>query len=71
MRVTGSGDVTYSTKRYLFGAISVQDKATYHLFSVDANASNLKDTIRLSRKSKWQPQHGIKQFEFSSPFFLY
>ena len=51
------GDLTYNTKRNLLGAISVTGKIAYHLFTVNTNCSNLKDSAKLIRKSKWHPQY--------------
>ena len=44
---TGFGDLTYNTKRDYFGAISVGGKISYHLFSVNTNALNTKEAIKL------------------------
>ena len=53
---TGNGDVTYNSRRNILAAIPVTGKITYHLFSVDPNASNSKDIIKLNQKSKWRAQ---------------
>ena len=49
---TGFGDLTYNIKRNLLGAISLSGKIAYHLFTVDTNCRNIKESVKLIRKSK-------------------
>ncbi len=56
--VIGDGDVIYNSRRNIFGAIPVGQKIAYHLFNVDANASNSENIVKLNRKSKWHWQQG-------------
>ena len=44
-------------KQNLLGALSVKNKIAYHLFSVDADSSDPKNTVKLIRKSKWHSQY--------------
>ena len=53
----GYGDLTYNPKRNLLGAISLNRKIAYHLFTVDTNCANIKESVKLIRKSKWHPQY--------------
>ena len=53
----GYGDLTYNTKRNLLGAISLNKKIAYHLFTVDTNSANIKESVKLIRKSKWHSQY--------------
>ena len=55
--VVGHGDFTYNTKRNLLGAISLSGKIAYHIFTVDANCPKIKESVRLTRKSKWHSQY--------------
>ena len=61
----GYGDFTYNTKRNLLGAISLGGKIAYHLFSVDPNPVNPKESIKLIRKSKWHLQYSDKRSKFN------
>ena len=61
---TGQGDITYNTKRNLLGAISLNKKIAYHLFTVDAICLNLKECVKLTRKSKWHSQYSNKEGKF-------
>ena len=63
--VTGYGDLTYNTRRNLLGAISVGGKITYHLFSVNTNCVNVKESIKLMRKSKWHSQYSNEESKFN------
>ena len=53
----GSIDMTYNSRRNIFGAIPLRGNIVYHLFKVDVGASKLKDIVRLCRKTKWHSQH--------------
>ena len=53
---TGYGDITYNSRRGIFGAVPLYGKISYHLFNVDSNASKSKDIVKLIRKSKWHSQ---------------
>ena len=55
--VVGNGDVTYSTRRNLLGAVSVEKQIAYHIFSIDTGESIDKNIIKLIRKSKWHPHY--------------
>ena len=55
--VTGFGDITYNSRRSIFGAMPIKGKIEYHLFSVDIYPSKIQDMVRLCRKSKWHSQH--------------
>ena len=57
----GNGDLTYNSKRNCLAAISLRGKIAHHLFSIDTDCSNIKDSVRLIRKSKWHSQHGNEQ----------
>ena len=46
------------------GAISVNEKIAYHLFSVDTNCSNIKESVNLIRKSKWHSQYTNMESKF-------
>ncbi len=59
--VVGFGDVTYNSRRSVLAAIPVTEKIAYHLFNVDAYASNTKEIVKLSRKSKWHSQISTQQ----------
>ena len=59
------GEITYNTKRNLLGAISTCRKIAYHLFFVDANCSNIKESIKLVRKSKWYSQYVYRPSKFN------
>ena len=63
--MTGWGDLTYNKKRNLLGAISVSGKIAYHLFTVDANYINIKECVKLIRKSKWHSQYGSPISKFN------
>ena len=49
--------MTYNTKQGFLGAISVTNEIAYHLFSVNADCSDAKNVVKLTRKSKWHSQH--------------
>ena len=56
--VTGHGEVTYNPRRSFLGAIPIEGKISYHLFSLDLNAS----AVKLCRKSKWySSQYGLSE----------
>ncbi len=59
--VVGFGDVTYNSRRSILGAIPVAGRIAYHLFNVDAKASNAGDIVKLKRKSKWHSQYSTRQ----------
>ena len=59
--VTGYGDLTYNSKRNLFGAMCQSEKTAYHLFSFNTDSVNAKDVVKLSRRSKWHSQYSRKQ----------
>ena len=61
----GWGDLTYNTKRNLLGAISLGGKIAYHIFAVDANYLNIKESVKLIRKSRWHSQYdnGSSKFD--------
>ena len=58
---TGFGDITYNSRRSIFGAVPLDKKISYHLFTVDSNASKTKDIVKLTRKSKWHSQQSKHQ----------
>ena len=58
---TGFGDITYNSRRSIFGAVPFDKKISYHLFNVDSNASKTKDIVKLIRKSKWHHQYSNHQ----------
>ena len=60
----GYGDLAYNAKRNLLGAISVSEKIAYHLFTVDTNSVNIKESVKLIRKSKWHSQYGNAECKF-------
>ena len=62
--VTGFGDLTYNTKRNLLGAISLSGKIAHHLFSVDTDCVNTKESVKLLRKSKWHSQYTNERCKF-------
>ena len=43
------------------GAFPIKQGIAYHLFSVDANATNTNETVKLIRKSKGYSQHDGNQ----------
>ena len=51
-------------KKHLLGAISLSEKIAYHLFTVDTNSVNIKESVKLIRKSKWQSQYGRQKCKF-------
>ncbi len=59
--VVGHGDVAYNSRRSILGAISVEQKVAYHLFNVDAKASNGDSIVKLNRKSKWHSQYSTQK----------
>ncbi len=59
--VTGWGDVTYNSRRSILAAIPVTEKISYHLFNVDAYASNTKEIVKLNRKTRWSPHYDNPQ----------
>ena len=59
---TGVGDITYNSRRSILGAVPLERKISYHLFTVDPNASKTKDIVKLIRKSKWHSQYSNYQF---------
>ena len=61
---TGWGDLTYNTKRNLLGAISLSGRISYHLFFVDTTCLNIKESIKLLRKSKWDPKYANMKGKF-------
>ena len=48
----GNGDLTYNTKRNLLGAISLNGKTAYHLFTVDTNCTNIKESDKANTQIK-------------------
>ena len=62
--LAGHGDVTFNDKRNLLGAISVENEIAYHLFSVDIDSSDKKNTVKLTRKSKWHSQNSKSKCKF-------
>ncbi len=57
----GFGDVTYNSRRGILGAIPVAGRIAYHLFNVDANASNADGIVKLSRKTKWSSYYSTQK----------
>lgn len=50
--VTGTGDVTYNSRRNILGAISVDRSISYNLFNLDINSPD--KVAKLCRKSQWR-----------------
>ncbi len=72
----GRGDVAYNSRRGILAAIPVPDKIAYHLFNVDAYASNTKEIVKLNRKSKWHSQYSTREgnwflFAAKHPFITF
>ena len=61
---TGFGDLTYNAKQKALGAIGVGDKTSYHLFFIDTNCYDPKNTVKLIRKSKWHSQYSEDERKF-------
>ncbi len=59
--MTGEGDVAYNSRRSILGVIPVTKRIAYHLFKIDANTSNTKETVKLNRKSKWHSQYSAQK----------
>jgi hypothetical protein len=59
--VVGWGDVSYNSRRGILAAIPAAGRIGYHLFNVDAKASNDDDIVKLSRKSKWHSQYRTEE----------
>ena len=57
IKVTGYGDMTYNSRRGIFGAIPVGQKIAYHLFKMDTHLSQVDDAVSLCRKTKWHSQY--------------
>lgn len=57
--VTGTGDVTYNSRRGILGAISVGGKISYHLYSLATSKAG--DIVKLIRKSRWHSQYHAKE----------
>lgn len=55
--VTGYGDITYNSRRGILGTISVSGKISYHLYTIDTNPSQMNNSVKLCRKSKWHPEY--------------
>lgn len=51
--VDGCGDITYNSRRGLFGTLPVWRKISYHLFTVDPYSLQTGDVVKLCRKSRW------------------
>ena len=64
--VNGHGDVTYNSRRSILGAISCGSKIAYHLLTVNADASNAQDIVKLSRKSAWHPHYRTRPHNLRS-----
>lgn len=45
--------MTYNPRRSILGAISVEEKISYHLFKIDVNPSAVDETVILCRKTGW------------------
>lgn len=55
--VRGHGDMSYSARRNLLSAISIQGKIAYHLFNIEYSSHKSNYNVKLLRKSKWHPQN--------------
>lgn len=53
---TGQGDVSYNVRRNVIGALPLEGKITYHLFTLDPHASKSSAIVKLCRKSAWHPK---------------
>lgn len=53
----GYGDVTYNARRNILGAIGLQGKIEYHLFSIQSGNQKDNHTLKLLRKARWHPKH--------------
>ena len=51
---TGEGDLTYNSRRSLFGAISVTGRIAYHLYKITTSKAG--NNVQLIRKSRWHSQ---------------
>lgn len=56
----GQGDIIYNVRRNILAAIPLEKRIAYHLFSIDANPSNVNTIVKLNRKSKWHSQYSPK-----------
>jgi hypothetical protein len=54
--VVGIGDVAYNSRRGILAAIPVSERIAYQLFTIDSSASNTKETVKLTKKTKWSSQ---------------
>ena len=52
---TGLGDVTYGARRHPLGAICVEGKIDYHLWSLDLYTKGKNAIAKLCRKTAWRP----------------
>ncbi len=57
----GYGDVTYNSRRGILGVIPSTERIVYHLFAINAGASNTKDIVQFNRKSKWYSQYNTRE----------
>ena len=48
------------------GAICLNRNIAYHLFSVDTYCPNDRESVKLTRKSKWHSQYGNEESKFGS-----
>lgn len=52
--VTGLGDIAYNERRNILGAISVEGKIAYHLYTFGSTKTG--GIVKLARKSRWYSQ---------------
>ncbi len=59
--MVGPGDVTYNPRRSILGAIPVAGRIAYHLFTIDASASNAGSVVKLNRKTRWSQHYSTQE----------
>ena len=56
--VTGQGDVAYNPRRNILGAMCVEVKIAYHLYSFGTSRAD--GIVKLIKKSRWHSQYSPK-----------
>lgn len=67
--VTGYGDFTWNSRRSLFGAISLHNKISYHLFTLENIPGKANYEAKLLRKARWHSEYHIAAS--NEEFFLF